>query len=107
MNHETLHGGECSTDPSMIKHRESQHWNAMLAPMVGFSLKMALWYQGEADAVRTYFINSMAAHSRSSWKLASDLDTACYCAAFAGATDDQYQQGVRPGDRQLPLPCAV
>ena len=41
MNHETLHGGECSTDPSMIKHRESQHWNAMLAPMVGFSLKMA------------------------------------------------------------------
>ena len=51
MNHETLHGGSCSVSPTMIKHRESQHWNAMLAPMVGFSVKMTLWYQGEADAV--------------------------------------------------------
>jgi hypothetical protein len=63
----------CAKKPTLIKDRESQHYNGMIAPLVGFSLKMALCelfhtislsalllrltallfgagYQGEADA---------------------------------------------------------
>lgn len=32
----------CAKEPTLIKDRESQHYNGMIAPLVGFSLKMAL-----------------------------------------------------------------
>jgi len=42
---------ECSPDNAIpLKRRSSQRFNAMIAPLVGFTLKAALWYQGEADA---------------------------------------------------------
>eukprot|EP01050_Picozoa_sp_SAG11_P015839 SAG11_NODE_2096_length_3832_cov_2.091347_2_plen_816_part_00 len=40
----------CPLKPTLIKDRTSQHFNGMIAPLVGFSVKMTLWYQGEADA---------------------------------------------------------
>ena len=35
----------CPKGPTLIKDRTSQHFNAMISPLVGFSVKMALWYQ--------------------------------------------------------------
>eukprot|EP01047_Picozoa_sp_COSAG01_P094767 COSAG01_NODE_25612_length_739_cov_1.637500_1_plen_203_part_01 len=31
---------QCPRRPVLIKHRQSQHFNAMIAPIIGFSLKM-------------------------------------------------------------------
>ena len=35
----------CPKGPTLIKDGTSQHFNAMISPLVGFSVKMALWYQ--------------------------------------------------------------
>ena len=37
---------ECPAHPTAIKDRTSQRFNGMLSPMVGFSIKLVLWYVG-------------------------------------------------------------
>jgi hypothetical protein len=42
---------DCSPHTAIpVKQRSSQRFNAMIAPLVGFSIKSALFYQGESDA---------------------------------------------------------
>lgn len=59
-------------DPRLSQHRPSNLYNAMVAPLVPFGIRGAIWYQGESNASRAYqyriLMPTMIRSWRDAWK---------------------------------------
>lgn len=59
-------------EPLLSQHRPSNLYNAMVAPLVPFAIRGAIWYQGESNASRAYqyrvLMPTMIRSWRDAWK---------------------------------------
>ena len=65
--------GKKPNDPSRSPHVAGGLYNAMISPLIPYSFKGAIWYQGESNAGRAYeyrtLFPAMIKNWRSEWKL--------------------------------------
>ena len=98
---------ECSPGNAIpVKQRSSQRFNAMIAPLVGFTLKATLWYQGEADAGPTASNASNCPHSVTGNCDYTDV-YACRFGAMINTWRDMWGQGDYAFLYVSPLLCFV
>lgn len=57
-------------DPKTSQHRPSTLYNAMIAPLVPFAVRGAIWYQGESNAGRAYQYRTLMPAVIRSWRSA-------------------------------------
>jgi sialate O-acetylesterase len=55
-------------DPKTSQHRPSNLYNAMIAPLVPFAVRGAIWYQGESNAGRAYQYRTLMPAVIRSWR---------------------------------------
>jgi sialate O-acetylesterase len=55
-------------DPNTTPHRQTNLYNAMIAPIVGYGIKGAIWYQGESNADRAEQYRTLMAALIKSWR---------------------------------------
>jgi sialate O-acetylesterase len=55
-------------DPSATPHRQTNLYNAMIAPIVPYGIKGAIWYQGESNAGRAEQYRTLMAALIKSWR---------------------------------------
>ena len=57
-------------DPNTTPHRQTNLYNAMIAPIVPYGIKGAIWYQGESNAGRAEQYRTLMATLIKSWRAA-------------------------------------
>jgi sialate O-acetylesterase len=55
-------------DPTLDRHRPSNLYNGMIAPLVPFAMRGAIWYQGESNAGRAYQYRTLMPAMIQSWR---------------------------------------
>lgn len=55
-------------DPAKSSHRPSNLFNAMIAPLAGYAIRGAIWYQGESNAGRAYQYRTLMPLMIQSWR---------------------------------------
>ena len=55
-------------DPRLDRHHPSNLYNAMVAPIAGFGIRGAVWYQGESNASRAYQYRTLMPAMIQSWR---------------------------------------
>mgnify|MGYP002622609191 CR=1 FL=1 len=55
-------------DPRTSSHRPSNLYNAMVAPLAGYAIRGAIWYQGESNAGRAYQYRTLMPLMIQSWR---------------------------------------
>lgn len=55
-------------DPAKSQHHPSTLFNAMIAPLVPYAIRGAIWYQGESNASRAYQYRSLMPATIQSWR---------------------------------------
>ncbi len=55
-------------DPHVNRHRYSTLYNGMVAPLVPFAIRGAIWYQGESNASRAYQYRTLMPTMIQSWR---------------------------------------
>ncbi len=61
-------------DPATTPHRHTNLYNAMIAPIVPYGIKGAIWYQGESNAGRAEQYRTLMAALIKSWRAAWKQD---------------------------------
>ncbi len=56
------------SDPRLDQHHPSNLYNAMVAPLVPFAIRGAIWYQGESNAGRAYQYRTLMPTMIQSWR---------------------------------------
>lgn len=56
------------SDPRLSQHHPSNLYNAMVAPLVPYAIKGAIWYQGESNASRAYQYRLLMPTMIQSWR---------------------------------------
>ena len=62
--------GKKPQDPTKSPHHPSGLYNAMIAPIAGYGIKGAIWYQGESNASRAYQYRLLMPTMIQSWRTA-------------------------------------
>jgi sialate O-acetylesterase len=57
-------------DPQTSQHRPTHLYNAMIAPIAGYGIRGAIWYQGESNAERAEQYRTLMAALIQSWRSA-------------------------------------
>ena len=57
-----------NADPRLDRHHPSNLYNAMISPLVGYSIRGAIWYQGESNASRAYQYRTLMPTMIQSWR---------------------------------------
>jgi sialate O-acetylesterase len=55
-------------NPRLSQHRPSNLWNAMVAPLVPYAIRGAIWYQGESNAGRAHQYRTLMPTMIQSWR---------------------------------------
>src|SRR5690606_29984617 len=55
-------------DPTLDRHRPSNLYNGMIAPLVPCAMRGAIWYQGESNAGRAYQYRTLMPAMIQSWR---------------------------------------
>ncbi|MCU4155625.1 hypothetical protein J1N10_06525 [Carboxylicivirga sp. A043] len=75
-------------------------YNAMIAPLLPFTIKGALWYQGEANVDNAWAYTDMLALMVKTWREKFNTDFAFYYAQIAPYMHYQNDDGVKVRDAQ-------
>jgi sialate O-acetylesterase len=59
---------QLATDPRLSQHHPSNLYNGMVAPLVPFAIRGAIWYQGESNATRAYQYRALMPAMIHSWR---------------------------------------
>ena len=59
---------QLQSDPRVDRHRHSTLYNGMVAPLVPFAIRGAIWYQGESNAGRAYQYRTLMPTMIQSWR---------------------------------------
>lgn len=62
--------GKKPADPTKSPHHPSGLYNGMIAPIAGYGIKGAIWYQGESNASRAYQYRLLMPTMIQSWRTA-------------------------------------
>jgi sialate O-acetylesterase len=63
---------QMQTDPRLSQHHPSNLYNAMIAPLVPYAIRGAIWYQGESNVSRAYQYRTLMPAMIASWREAWD-----------------------------------
>jgi sialate O-acetylesterase len=78
-------------------HRPANLFNAMIAPIVPYGVKGAIWYQGESNAPRAYqyrrLLPAMIQDWRASWGIQNPRDFAFYIVQLANFRAEKPEPG--------------
>ncbi len=78
-------------------HRPANLYNAMLAPLVPYAMKGAIWYQGESNAGRAYqyrkLLPAMIADWRKAWNIEKPQDFGFYIVQLANFKAEKPEPG--------------
>lgn len=73
-------------DPRLGQNSASSLYNAMIAPLVPFPVRGAIWYQGESNAGAAYEYRTLFPTMISDWRKQWDLDMPFLCVQLAPYT---------------------
>ncbi|MEZ6056178.1 MAG: sialate O-acetylesterase [Planctomycetaceae bacterium] len=61
---------QAPSEPRLDRHHPSNLYNGMVAPLIPFAIRGAIWYQGESNASRAYQYRTLMPTMISSWRKA-------------------------------------